>query len=275
SDENTCPRCGYRAENDDDVMLVRGDCPRCGLLVKKDLAIVPESGRSEDDAEVDHYEGKIPATWERRALASLYTFSIFLGAYAGLTLIFILIFAPLDSVPELVGKRLLSAAFDAFPMFSTALIVMGICMAVPFFNGGRSWAQTKYEIHLLYTPEAQVGGLLLSLTFRVAAIMMLSFVPGMVVLWIGYTFDRFGTICATNIVTVVSTALSWAAASFYATKRPDKRSLLDLAAGTIQIEEAALSDNARRKALIPFAAAAGFWILVGVVLPYILRTVKW
>ncbi|MBM3302945.1 MAG: hypothetical protein FJY85_23740, partial [Deltaproteobacteria bacterium] len=29
-----CPRCGYQASREDDVMLVRGDCPKCGLLVR-------------------------------------------------------------------------------------------------------------------------------------------------------------------------------------------------------------------------------------------------
>lgn len=272
---NTCPRCGYEATGDDDVLMVRGDCPRCGLLVKKELGIGRASDSRDRPSEIAYYEGTIPASWERRALASIYTFSLFLGIYAVLTLMFILVFAPLDSTGEYVGKRFLASAFDAFPVFSTTLIVLGLCLAVPFFNGGRSWGQAKFEISLLYTEEAQAGGLPLSLVFRVAAVLMLSFLPGMVVLWLARSFERFESEWAGNVVTVVSAVLSWGASWVYLLRRPDKRSLLDLATGTIQIEETLLPDDARRQALVPFAAAAGFWILVGWVFPFILKVLKW
>lgn len=271
TDDDSCPRCGYKAATDDDVLLVRGDCPRCGLLVKKDLGVAVDSGGSDEAAITDYYEGTIPATWERRALASIYTLSMFLGAYAVITLLFLFVFAPLESVHEYIGKRFLSAAFDVFPMFSTALIVIGLCVAVPFFNEGRSWAQVKFEINLLYTPEAQVGGLYLSLLFRFAVTMIISFLPGMVVLWIAQAFGRFSSPWSINVVTVVCAALSWAAASFYATRRQDKRSLLDLAAGTIQIEDSPLSASARMTALLPFAAVVSVWALLGGVVPLILK----
>jgi hypothetical protein len=272
---NTCPRCGYVAADDDDVLMVRGDCPRCGLLVKKELGIGRMSGSRDEASEIAYYEGTIPAGWERRALASIYTFSLFLGIYAAFTLMFILVFAPLDSTGEYIGKRFLASAFDAFPVFSTTLIVLGLCLAVPFFNGGRSWAQAKFEINLLYTEEAQAGGLLLSLVFRVAAALMLSFLPGMVVLWLGRSFSYFESEWAGNMVTVVSAALAWAASWVYLLRRSDKRSILDLATGTIQIEETLLHGDARRQALVPFAAAAGFWILVGWVFPFIIKILKW
>ncbi len=272
---NTCPRCGYEATGDDDVLMVRGDCPRCGLLVNKDLGIGRVSGSRDEPSVIAYYEGTIPASWERRGLASIYTFSLFLAIYAALTLMFILVFAPLDSTGGYIGKRFLASAFDAFPVFSTTLIVLGLCLAVPFFNGGRSWAQAKFEINLLYTEEAQAGGLLLSLVFRVAAVLMLSFLPGMVVLWLGRSFSYFESDWAGNMVTVVSAALGWAASWIYLLRRPDKRSILDLATGTIQIEETLLPDEARRQALVPFAAAAGFWILVGWVFPLIFKMLKW
>jgi hypothetical protein len=265
--DNTCPRCGYIAEIEDDVLLVRGDCPRCGLLVNKGLATATES-RSEDDSDIDYYEGKIPASWERRFLASIYTFSLFLANYAVITLVFILVFAPLDSVTEQIGTKFLSSAFSAFPIFTTALIVLGLCLAVPFLNGGKSWAQSKFEIDLMYTPEAQVGGLPLSLGFRVATIMMISFLPGMVILWALHAFERLESFWATNLVTVASAALSWAASIVYVKRRPDRRSLLDLAAGTIQIEDTALSDGARMKALAPFAATVAIWIILAGIMPF-------
>jgi hypothetical protein len=275
ADGNTCPRCGYEATGDDDVLMVRGDCPRCGLLVKKELGIGRMSGSRDEASEIAYYEGTIPAGWERRALASIYTFSLFLAIYAALTLMFILVFAPLDSTGDYIGKRFLASAFDAFPVFSTTLIVLGLCLAVPFFNGGRSWAQAKFEINLLYTEEAQAGGLLLSLVFRVAAVLMLSFLPGMVALWLGRSFSYFESDWAGNVVTVVSAALGWGASWIYLLRRPDKRSILDLATGTIQIEETPLPDEARRQALVPFAAAVSFWILVGWVFPFILKMLKW
>jgi hypothetical protein len=270
----SCSRCGYSAEKEDDVMIVRGDCPRCGLLVRKELAHAFQDEVEQESREIDLYEAKLPATWERRALASIFHFSLFLAVHAGFTLMCIFLFAPLDSVGDYVLRSFLLTGLEAFPLFSATAFVVATCIGVPLINGGRTWAQSKFEISLLYTDEAQAGGLYFSLIFRAAAICAISFVPGLFFGWVAQCLNLLQHEITWFIIMMVCAALSWGASCYYALKRPDKRSLLDLAAGTIQTEETVLPDNARIAAFGPFAAAAGFWIFLGVLLPLLQRYVK-
>ncbi len=270
----TCPRCGYSVEKEDDVMLVRGDCPRCGLLVRKELAQAFQDDDEQEDREIDLYEAKMPATWERRALASLFHFSLFLTAHAGFTLFCIFLFTPLESVGDYIFRNFLLTGLEAFPLFSAVTFILAACIGVPLINGGRTWAQSKFEISLLYTDEAQAGGLYFSLIFRAAAICAISFVPGLLVGWVAQSLNWLQHEITWFIIMMVCAALSWGAACYYALKRPDKRSLLDLAAGTIQVEETVLPDKARIAAFGPFAAATGFWIILGILLPLMQRFVK-
>ncbi|AFM26630.1 hypothetical protein [Desulfomonile tiedjei] len=270
----SCPRCGYSAEREDDVMFVRGDCPRCGLLVRKELAHAIQEDDEQEEREIDLYEAKMPATWERRALASLYHFSLFLAAHAGFTLLCIFLFAPLESVGDYIFRNFLRTGLEAFPLFSAVAFILAACIGVPLINGGRTWAQSKFEISLLYTDEAQTGGLYFSLIFRAAAICAISFVPGLFVGWVAQSMNWLRHEIIWFIIMTVCAALSWGAACYYALKRPDKRSLLDLAAGTIQVEETVLPDKARMMAFGLFAAATGFWIVLGILLPLLQRFVK-
>ena len=124
-------------------MIVRGDCPRCGLLVKKELAHAFRDEVEQESREIDFYEAKLPATWERRALASLFHFSLFLAVHAGFTLMCIFLFAPLDSVGDYILRNFLLTGLEAFPLFSAVAFVLAACIGVPLINGGRTWAQSK------------------------------------------------------------------------------------------------------------------------------------
>ena len=112
----------------------------------------------------------------------MHTFSLFLAVDRSLAMLFIFSFVPLESVPGYAGKGFIDAAFTSFPMFLPALSIILISFVLPIFNRGLSWGQRVAGIVVLYTQEAQVGGLYLSLAFRVAAIGLMSFVPGLIVL---------------------------------------------------------------------------------------------
>jgi len=283
SEWNVCPKCGYQPAREDDVLLVRGDCPRCGL--KKVPSHVPEEPEPVpaplyEDSLSDHpsaltiYGDLTPASWKRRALASVHTFLLFLAVYCCLAMLFIFSFVPLESVPGYAGKGFLDAAFTSFPMFLPALSIILISFVLPIFNRGLSWGQRAVGIVVLYTQDAQVGGLYLSLAFRVAAMGLVSFAPGLIVLWLGSKLGFVVNEAAANAVMIVMAILGWLGSWVYLVRNPEKMGILDRAGGTIQTEEEPLPEDAVKKALMPIGAVVGLSIVLGLIMPLCLRALK-
>jgi hypothetical protein len=283
SEWNVCPKCGYQPAREDDVLLVRGDCPRCGLKkVPKHVSEEPEPipaprykrSLSGYPSTPTVYGDRTPASWKRRALASVHTFLLFLAVYCCIAILFIFSFVPLESVPGYAGKGFLDVAFTSFPMFLPALSIILISFVLPIFNRGLSWGQRVVGIVVLYTQDAQVGGLYLSLAFRVAAIGLMSFAPGLIVLWLASKlgFVVHGT--TANAVMIVMAIMGWIVSWVYLVRNAEKMGILDRAGGTIQTEEEPLPDDAVKKALMPIAAVAGISIMLGIIIPLCLRALK-
>ncbi|MBI4963950.1 MAG: RDD family protein [Desulfomonile tiedjei] len=278
----TCPRCGYEATKDTDVMLVRGDCPRCGFMAKKEVAedLLHDAGVEEEEfADTgefsrDLFAERSPASMGRRALASIYTFSQFLTVYCILVLLFIVSFVPLNSVPEHVAKNFLFYAYTGYPMFLGVLSVLAVSFVAPLFNDGRSWGQKTFAIEVLYTAEAQFGGLLLSLTFRTLAICLLTFGPGLLMRWLGNPAFASNTPWAGPLVMISLGAIAWAVSWLLFLIAGGKRSLLDVAGGTVQIETGLMPPKALRKALLPLFTVLGILIVLAA-LPVALERLRW
>lgn len=283
SECNICPKCGYQPAREDDVLLVRGDCPRCGL--KKAPSHFPEEpepvpGPLHKNWLSDHpstptiYGDRTPASWKRRALASVHTFLLFMAVYCCLAMLFIFSFVPLESVPGSVGKGFMTAAFTSFPMFLPGLSIILISFVLPIFNRGLSWGQREVGIVVLYTQDAQVGGLYLSLAFRVAAMGVVSFAPGLIVLWLASKLGLMVIAAAANAVMIVAAILAWLGSWVYLVRNPEKMGILDRAGGTIQTEEEPLPEDAVKKALMPIGAVVGLSIMLGIIIPLCLRALK-
>jgi len=277
--ETVCPKCGYTATNSEDVLIVRGDCPRCGLVlgspvpgreVTAESEDSPDSATPEISERQDPYADRIPASWRRRALAALSTFTFFLVVYCISIVLFILAFIPLGSVPDYLGRRFFEMSVGYAPTFFSVITILIVSFAFPIFRAGRSWGQDKLDIHLLYTKEAQVGGLYLSLAFRTVAICLVSFGPVLAIQTIASRLGIDGGVWG-NALFILCIGASWAVSWLAAYKGSDKRSLLDLAGGTIQIEETVLPDQAAKKILITFGWVAGAILGIGVILPVFLK----
>jgi hypothetical protein len=281
-DPNVCPKCGYEPTGEDDVLLVRGDCPRCGLKVVNDVPdeperVVPslyEDSLSDRPRTPTIYGDRTPASWKRRALASIHTFSLFLAVYCCLAMLFIFSFVPLASVPGSAGKAFLYAAFISFPIFLPSLTIILISFILPIFNQGLTWGQKKAGIVVLYTEEAQLSGLYLSLAFRVVAIGLVSFAPGLIILWLGSTFGFVANEATSSAVMVLLAILGWIGSWVYLVKNPEMRGILDRAAGTIQTEEVPLPEDELKRVLMPIGIVAGTSILLGIIIPLSLRALR-
>jgi hypothetical protein len=274
-----CPKCGYQPTSSHDVLLVRGDCPRCGLRVRKDLVI-----EAEDSQEAEYrlrmarpemiYQDRIPASWERKSAASLHTLGLFLAVHAGLVLLWIFLFVPVAALPTHAGTLFLEAALLDWPGLLVSAAIVLVSFVLPLFNRGLSWGQRIADIEVLYTEETKMGGFYLSLALRTATAISISLVPGWLTMWIGSWFGWFPQTWTAATVTIVCGIVAWVASWLYACSRADKRSLADLAAGTVQVEETPMRRDAFGKAWLLIFAVTGCWLLLAGVIPLVMALVR-
>lgn len=251
-----CPRCGYVPANEDDVMIVRGDCPKCGLMVKG-RSLGEASGA--DEAPADDEAGPEPeeepaaaliaaASLSRRALASMYTFGCFAAVYCGIVLLFVLLFIPLTSVPRYLAREFVVATYTVAPALMAGLSILVVSFLVPIFKQGRTWGQQAFTIELLYTPEAQSGGLVLSLAFRTMAVLLLTLAPGLSVVWsLPEKVLALGPWVEPAVIAAIA-VIAWSASWLVCLMSSSRRSLLDHAGGTVQTEVGVMPPHALRKA---------------------------
>ena len=271
----TCPKCGYVAYSEQDVLLVRGDCPRCGLRVRKDviiegLELEPLDAPAPVRRGLEVYQEHTPAAWNRRAVATIHTLNSFLAAYTALLLFAAFMLVPLESIPERMAYHFVDMVLDLFPQFLVSMALLAVLFGLPIFNAGLTWGQRKAGIEVLYTDEAQIGGLYFTLGARYAAALMLTLLPGAIVVWIGSHFGFFGSIRVWALVMIGMAVLGWIASWITVIQRQDERGLLDLAAGTVQTEEVPLAPNATNRALLQLLPVLGFWCLFLVGIPLLL-----
>lgn len=267
--ELVCPRCGHKPTSDEDVLVVRGDCPRCGLLVKRDArSLISDDSESISKADASEiYGARTPATWKRRILASIHTLTIFLTAYLLFFFIFVLLVLPPEQIFRTLASELLSAVLAAFPMTIISFTVFVVSFVLPLVTGGRSWGQQMTDIGVLYAGETRMGGLQLALALRAGAILMVSLIPGLIVVRIGHWLGLLIGPWATNTVMLVAGVLGWISSWIFELSRKDRRGLLDLVGDTIQVEEEPPAPDAVRKAVLPLAGIVALWLVFIVVLP--------
>ncbi len=265
TDETVCPRCGYKALSEDDVMLVRGDCPRCGLIVRKDAQVSGlaenEDGFDESDRQSESVYGDLtPASWQRRALAGVHTFTLFLATYLMLVVLLVLLVFPPDLILQTMVKEFLHTVTAAYPKTLISIAILLVSFVLPVLSRGRSWGQSLTDIQVLHIGEAESGGFYLIIGSRVAAILLISLVPGMIVVRIAQWFGHLNSSWATSAAMLTAAGVAWILSWVVPLVRSDRRGLLDLAAATIQIEEQILPAEAFPRALLPFAAIIAVWM---------------
>lgn len=269
-----CPRCGYKAQSEDDVMLVRGDCPRCGLIVRKDAQV---SGLNEDEDEDEEFDSRsddiyrdhTPASWQRRALATIHSLTLFLATYLLLVILLVFLVFPPDLIPRILAQEFLHIAAAAYPVTLSMLAILLVSFVLPVLSRGRSWGQRLTEIEVLHAGDKQAGGFYMAMGSRAAAILLLSFVPGMVVVRIGEWFGWLRAPWAMPFVMLGVAVLAWVISGIVSLARPDRRGVLDLAASTIQVEERNLPVQAFPIAILPFIGIVGIWMWLCIGFPFV------
>lgn len=270
-----CPRCGYEAKSPDDTILTRGDCPKCGFIADKELfdkfKAEEDFQRSESDSEDDFFRDWIPAGRERKLLASIYTFTLFVWMYLGLLFFCIFAFVPVVQIPLHVFKKFYQTALVFFPEFLAGMAIVTISFIMPLYYEGRTWGQKKAGIELLYVTEAQSGGLYLSLLFRTLTILALSYVPGFAVLKLINWISPLDNQSISLLIIALSAAASWFLSRLFTSFRKDEKSLTDLAAGIVQTEADLVPIGAVGKAAVKLSHPVGIIVLLTLVIPGLLR----
>jgi hypothetical protein len=269
-----CPRCGYVPTNEDDVMIVRGDCPRCGLMVRASVNDETSEQASElEDSEAEAlidvgpagYAPSAAASLSRRALASIYTFAYFLIVYCFIVLLFIVCFIPLDSVPRYIARDFLDAAYTVAPSLMTAVGILVVSFFVPLFSRGRSWGQQAFSLEPLYTPEAQSGGLAMSLAFRVGAMLLLTLAPGLIVVWTAVDAASVKATWVEPAIMLAMAVVGWSVSWIVCLMSSSRRSIPDRAGGTIQTEIGLMPPHPMRRALGPLLLVLAVLCALGLI----------
>ncbi len=270
--KDTCPRCDYKASNSEDVMLIRGDCPKCGFIVNPGLIHSFES-LAESSSHYDESPAELPVIIENvdpgiRFLASIQTFTIFLVIY--ILLVFVAIFAvvPLEAVPSQIMRRFLEISLLNSPFLFGIFSILITGVILPFFLGGLTWGQKLSGIQVSYTREAQSSGLATSLLLRSAVVLAISYGPG----WISWSlFEKFNllrNLWLGPFLLIFGAVICWSAIAVHSLYA--KRSILDVAAGTVQSRNLQLGNPTLRSSLIPFLGVLSFIIVLGCVIPLII-----
>ncbi len=269
----TCPRCNYQAASDEDVMLLRGDCPRCGLMVNRPAAevlderpfvpadledglkgvaeVLKESFRAgpEPTALTGDFT---PASVDRRMKAALSTFSVFLVVYLVCVLLSMVVFLPAAAISRAAGFNFFAIAATTFPLINSVLSIAVVWFVIPVFSGGLTFGQRMFGIDLLYSEEAQAGGLYLALILKIIAIVAITFVPAFIVQWL---LVRLGVVTGPKqlqIAAMLTAVVSWSVCWLIASMGAPGRGILDRVAGTVQIEADSEPEHATWKILAPY-----------------------
>lgn len=127
---------------------------------------------------------------------------------------------------------------------------------------------------VFYTKEAQAGGLYLSLAFRVVAIGLVSFSPGLIVLWVGSKLGMVGSAAVVDAVMAAMAILGWVSYWIYLARNQETLGILDRAAGTIQTELGPLPKGAVKDAIVPIGLVAALSVILGIIIPLSPRLLK-
>ena len=188
--------------------------------------------------------------------------------YIGIVIVFMFLFFPLPDVPYHLVKNFLFTAKSNFPMLLSAISILILEFLIPLFVEGRTWGQREFGIGILFSGEAATGGLILSLTFRVATILLLSYAPGLLAIKIGGFLGYAKVLAPYHIPIMVAAAVpAWVTSWLFPLLSRNTTSVLDFVSSTVQTEERLLPAGPELKAIKPLAGALGFLVLFGLLTP--------
>jgi hypothetical protein len=185
-------------------------------------------------------------------------------------LVFVAIFAvvPLEAVPSQIMRRFLEISLLNSPFLFGIFSILITGVILPFFLGGLTWGQKLSGIQVSYTREAQSSGLATSLLLRSAVVLAISYGPG----WISWSlFEKFNllrNLWLGPFLLIFGAVICWSAIAVHSLYA--KRSILDVAAGTVQSRNLQLGNPTLRSSLIPFLGVLSFIIVLGCVIPLII-----
>ncbi len=265
-----CPGCGFTPEAGVPPLKADGECPRCGIIFMKFFSGAaahtprPERAVASADTPEDKPVPRALASMERRALAGAYTFSVFLLVYLCFVMLVIVYHFPFRLL-EQSGTRFINLALYGYSIFTSFSAALVTALLGALINNGRSPGQRETGIHLYHADVVSTGKRYIRILLRTGAVLLLSFGPGIVLIFALAWLDLVTTPTGAVHTGIVAAVLTWAAHSAYVYMSDDHRGLLDLAAGTWQYESEPLPSQPHWRAFIPTCAIVGIlfiWIIL-------------
>ncbi|GEM_PF-2015863 len=272
----TCPKCGYAPSRATDLSIVQGECPKCGHVAGKAGGPAKAGESAAPDFTdtvtlmVDGVAQDRPlASWGRRMLATAHTFSLFIIVYSVLLVTVVLLLAPRDYVLRMLFREFIFTAMNLYPAVITVLSMIMVCTIVPLLNEGRTLGQSIVGIDLLDVQGDRPGDMYLSLTLRTVAVGFLTFLPGLLLNWIGSNLGLVGSYWETVLLMVGMAGVSWFVSGIVSLASTEGRGLVDLCSRTIQTHQGSLTQNTVLTALAPFVAVLTLFLVFGFVVPFL------
>jgi hypothetical protein len=201
-------------------------------------------------------------------LATLHTFSLFIIVYAVLMFALVLLLVPSDYIVQVLLGEFILTVMNLYPAVISVLSIIIVCTIIPLLNEGRTLGQSIVGIDLLDVQGDKPGDLYLSLTLRTVAAGFITFMPGLVVNWIGTNLGLVRAYRETVLIMVGIAGVSWIVSWTMSLASTEGRGLVDLCSRTVQTQQGILTPKEVLTALAPFAAVLALFLLIGFVVPF-------
>ncbi len=270
-EDNQCENCGYIPGRDGELGITHGECPRCGFVAGKKQSRGHESSISSyaniEDVSIDVFKKEQSyASWGRRILATINTWSLFMSVHMIVLVIVILFLAPREKVGTLLGKEFFKSLFSAYPAFLSILSLFTVMVFIPLLNSGRTLGQRLAGIRLKSLKSGEPD-LYMQITMRAIAAVFLTYIPGLITLILVGAMGVYTNIGDKTRLMIICAIISWVMSWLISLFNEQGRGFVDICSSVIQENDHDIGASDVGWVLAPFIFVVFMVILFGLIIP--------
>lgn len=270
-EQSKCANCGYIPGRDGELAITHGECPRCGFVAGKTQSRVHDSGISRyatfEDISIDVFKReKSYASWGRRFLATINTWSLFVSVHMIVLVIALVFLAPVEKLGILLGKEFFKSLFAAYPAFVSILSLFTVVVFIPLLNSGKTLGQRLAGIRLKSLKSGEPD-LYMQITMRALAAVFLTYIPGLITLISIGAIGVYTNIADKTRIMIICAILSWIMSWLISIFNEQGRGFVDICSSVIQENEGDIDAYDVGWLLAPFIFVIIMVILFGLIIP--------
>jgi hypothetical protein len=267
----SCPQCGYTPGRDGDIGITHGECPRCGFVAKKDRAAATGSTsqtlRRLDELSMDVLAREAAyASWGKRFLATLSTWSLFMSIHMIVLVIVVIAIFPSQKLWILLGKQFLGSLIAVYPAFISILSLFIVMVLIPMLNEGRTLGQRWAGIRLKSLREGTPDKYM-QITMRVLAVVFLTYLPGIFLIFLSGLVGIYTSFNDKIRIIVICAIIAWSINWLVSLFNDQGRGFVDICSQVIQENEREIDSYDVGLALAPFIFVIFMLLVFGLFIP--------